>query len=212
MAAEISARMKLFVLGATGKTGVHLIEQGLERGHEITAFVRSPGKVSRRDAKLTVKAGDPTKAAEIAAALPGHDAVLSVIGAAGLGPTSVHTDCARATVDAMGTAGVRRLIAVSTAFLFPDVGFFGNILRRLVFKNLVADHRGMEHAIQTSPLDWTLVRPPRLLPGPALGRYRVADEELPAGGSTLRFADVAHFMLDAAEKSQHVKHVAGACY
>ncbi len=138
--------------------------------------------------------------------------MLSAIGARGLGPTTVHTDCARATVEAMGTAGVRRLIAVSSAFCFPDVGFFGNLLRRFVFKNLVADHHTMEQAIQASPLDWTLVRPPRLLPGPALGRYRVADGELPAGGSTLRFADVAHFMLEAAEKSTHVKRITGACY
>jgi putative NADH-flavin reductase len=204
--------MKLFLLGATGKTGVHLIEQGLARGHEITAFVRSPDKVSPKGAKLSVQGGDPTSADQLAAALQGHEAVLSAIGARGLGPTRVHTECARATVEAMGKAGVRRLIAVSSAFLFADMGLLAAILRGLVFKNIVADHREMERIIEASDLDWTVLRPPRLLPGEALGEYRVADGHNPSGGSTLRFADVAHFMLGAAEKNEHVRRVTGVAY
>jgi putative NADH-flavin reductase len=212
MPGDQETTMKLFVLGATGKTGIHLVKQGLERGHEITAFVRSPEKVTGKGTGLSVQAGDPTNAAQIAAALRGHDAVLSVIGARGLGPTDVHARCARAAVEALRGAGVRRLIAMSSAFLFAEVGLFGSLLRRFVFKNIVADHREQERIIQASDSDWTMVRPPRLLPGEARGVYRVAEEELPAGGSTLRFADLAHFMLTAAEKNEHVRHVAGVCY
>ena len=204
--------MKLFVLGATGKTGVHLLKQGLERGHEITAFVRSPEKLADKGAKLSVQVGDPTNAGQLAAALPGHEAVLSMIGAKGLGPTDIHAQCARATIEAMGKTGVRRLIAVSSAFLFSDVGLVGSLLRRFVFQNIVADHREQERIIQASGFDWTVLRPPRLLPGEARAQYRFADEELPRGGSTLRFADLAHFMLDVAEKNEHIRHVTGVCY
>jgi putative NADH-flavin reductase len=204
--------MKLFVLGATGKTGVHLVKQGLEHGHEITVFVRSPQKLTEKSAKLSVQAGDPTNAGQLAAALPGHEAVLSVIGAKGLGPTDIHAQCARATVEAMVNTGVRRLIAVSSAFLFSDVGVIGSLLRRFVFQNIVADHREQERIIQASDSDWTMLRPPRLLPGEARAQYRFADEELPRGGSTLRFADLAHFMLAVAEKNEHVRHVTGVCY
>ncbi len=38
--------MKLLVIGSTGRTGRHVVEQGIKRGHAITAFARSPQKLS----------------------------------------------------------------------------------------------------------------------------------------------------------------------
>ena len=37
--------MRLFVLGATGRTGMEIIDLARTRGHEVTAFVRSPQKL-----------------------------------------------------------------------------------------------------------------------------------------------------------------------
>jgi len=37
--------MKLFILGATGGIGRHLVRLALERGHFVTAYVRSPKKI-----------------------------------------------------------------------------------------------------------------------------------------------------------------------
>jgi nucleoside-diphosphate-sugar epimerase len=113
--------MKLFVLGATGKTGREIVDLALARGHEVTAFVRSPQKL-RPVASLAIVRGDPLEREAIAAALPGHDAVLSAIGAPrreALRPNTLLTDCARATVDAMASSGVPRLAIVSAAVLFP---------------------------------------------------------------------------------------------
>jgi nucleoside-diphosphate-sugar epimerase len=39
--------MNLFVLGATGAIGKHLLDIGLERGHRVTSYVRSPRKIHR---------------------------------------------------------------------------------------------------------------------------------------------------------------------
>src|SRR5437879_2899477 len=41
--------MRLFVLGATGRTGKEILELALARGHEVTAFVRSPQKLAARE-------------------------------------------------------------------------------------------------------------------------------------------------------------------
>jgi putative NADH-flavin reductase len=37
--------MKLIVLGATGGTGLEIVRQAVERGHTVTAFVRSPERL-----------------------------------------------------------------------------------------------------------------------------------------------------------------------
>ena len=62
--------MRLLILGATGKTGTQLVDLALARDHEVTAFVRSPGKVTRRHQRLKVLQGDPHSADELAEALP----------------------------------------------------------------------------------------------------------------------------------------------
>ena len=86
--------MRLFVLGATGKTGGALVAQALARGHSVTSFGRSPYAGSER-AKVLSISGNPMSEMELSDALPGHDAVLSVLGTRGLGTTSLLEDSAQ---------------------------------------------------------------------------------------------------------------------
>src|SRR3981081_1725317 len=72
--------MKLVVLGATGGTGLELIRQSMERGHSVTALVRSPGRLRAFQDRITVKNGDLLNPAELEQAIKGQDAVLSGFG------------------------------------------------------------------------------------------------------------------------------------
>src|SRR5690242_8450486 len=115
--------MRLLVLGATGRTGKQILDLGLARGHHLTALVRSPRKITRRDGALSVVEGDPLQADQIARALHGHDAVLSALGPAPRDAFRPHTllaECAAATMAAMTMAGVDRVAVVSAALLFPE--------------------------------------------------------------------------------------------
>jgi putative NADH-flavin reductase len=203
--------MRLFILGATGGIGTELLSQGLERGHQITAFVRSPQKIAREHEQLRVVIGDPRDVGQLKKVLSGHDAVLSSLGNRGLGFTSIREDCARATIQAMNESGVRRLLAVSVAFLFDGIGVPAWILRRVVLRHVGHDSLGMETVIRGSGLDWTIARPPRLTHGQCKQRYRVEDQRLPNGGSKISRADVAHFMLNEVEKPEHLQKVVGVC-
>src|SRR5262249_54572406 len=114
-------RMQLFVLGATGRTGVQLLDLALARGHRVTAFVRSPEEPGRRGGLAIVK-GDPLEAAAMDAVLPGHDAVLSMLGPRpreALTGTTLLERSAASAIAAMGRASVARLVVVSSAMLFP---------------------------------------------------------------------------------------------
>jgi len=62
---------KIFILGSTGRTGKEVIDIALARGHEVTAFGRSPAKITRRHQRLTVVKGDPRSAKELSTALLG---------------------------------------------------------------------------------------------------------------------------------------------
>ncbi|WP_242352271.1 MULTISPECIES: NAD(P)-dependent oxidoreductase [unclassified Anaeromyxobacter] len=204
-------KKRLFVLGATGGTGRAIIEQARWRGHLVTAFVRSPEKLEPllRDG-LSVVPGDPRDRDALRAAMSGHDAVLSALGPAGLGPTTLVSDCARSTVAAMEATGVRRLLIVGVAVLFEADGLLSAIARRTFLRNVARDSAEMEHVVSESGLDWTIARPPRLTNGGLTRAYGVGDGRMPPGARlTLSRADLANFLLDELEHPAHVRRMVG---
>src|SRR6266480_7237908 len=104
--------MKLLVLGATGGTGLEIVRQAIERGHSVTAFVRSPERLKPFQDRVTVKQGDLLSRAELERVIIGHDAVVS-----GFGPrvpiskadANLLQQFAVALTSAMLHAGVRRV-------------------------------------------------------------------------------------------------------
>ena len=210
-----SLSTRLFILGATGGIGRQLVGQAIERHHEITAFVRSPEKLGITGSGVTVIQGDVQDADAISTALDGHDAVLSTIGPPGFSRNTITSDSARAMVAAMQTAGVRRLIVVGLATLFPDIGMFGRVLRKTLLRNIADDSAEMERIVKATRLDWTIVRPPRLTDGVRTEQYGIADDRLPMGAganATVNRADVAHFMLNEVEQPGHMRRVVGIAY
>jgi putative NADH-flavin reductase len=201
--------LRLFILGATGGTGRALVDQARERGHQVTAFVRSPQRLGAPRAGVTVREGDPRNVAALSAALPGHDAVVSALGPPGAGRTTILRECARSTVAAMQVAGVRRLLVVSAAMLFEDAGMLFAVLRRILLRNVAEDSVGMERMVMASGLDWTIVRPPKLTNGPLTQHYRVEDGRMPHGSIFLSRADVAHFLLGELEGGAHARRIVG---
>ncbi|MGH7294735.1 MAG: NAD(P)-dependent oxidoreductase [Polyangiaceae bacterium] len=210
--ASPSNSSRLFVVGATGGIGKAVVAQALERGHGVTAFVRSPGKLDAARDGLTVLQGNPLDAEALRAVLPGHDAVVSALGPPGPGATTVAADGARSMVAAMQAVGMRRLLAVGVAVLFEDMGLVASILRHTLLRNVAKDSAEMERILRASDLEWTVARPPRLTNGPRTGRYAVADDRMPpgsGGASVMRRADVAHFLLEELEHPAHVLRLVG---
>jgi putative NADH-flavin reductase len=202
--------MRIFVLGATGRTGKHLLDLGLARGHRLTAFVRSPQKITRRDSALSVVQGDPLRVDQLATALAGHDAVLSALGPAGreaFRPSTLLAECAASTVAAMATAGVERFVVVSAALLFPEKRLSFTLFRWLI-KHHLRDLVAMEAVLQASRCDFTIARPPRLVEARDES-YRSRGGALPAGAAVMSFRAVAAFMLDCVEQRSHGREIVG---
>jgi putative NADH-flavin reductase len=207
--------MKLVVLGATGATGLEIVRQSIERGHSVTAFVRSPGRLKPFRDRITVEQGDLLNSAELEKVIQGHDAVLS-----GFGPrvpvskavANLLQQFAVALTSAMLHARVKRVVVESVAFLFrdsivPPTYLFG----RLFFPGIVADSSAMERVFRKSQLDWTIVRPPRLTDKPYTGKYRVGEDHLPRFGFTISRADVADFLVKAVDDRSSIHKIIGIC-
>lgn len=207
--------MKLVVLGATGGTGLELVRQAMERGHSVTAFVRSPERLGAFRDRITVKQGDLLNHAELERVIQGHDAVLS-----GFGPrvpvakadANLLQRFAVALASAMIHAGVRRVVLESVAFLFRNsIVPPAYLLGRLFFPRVVADASAMERVFGESDLDWTMVRPPELTEKPYSGKYRAREGHLPRFGFKISRADVADFMIKTVENGSSIRKVVGIC-
>src|SRR5437773_8799116 len=77
---EKRSSMKLVVLGATGGTGLEIVRQAIQRGHSVTALVRSPEPLNPFRDQMVIRQGNLLDAAQLEGVIRGHDAVLSAFG------------------------------------------------------------------------------------------------------------------------------------
>jgi len=205
--------MNLVVLGATGSTGLEIVRQAIEYGHSVTAFVRSPERLKPFRDRISVKQGNLLDAAELEPVIKGHDAVLSAFGPRvpiAKGDANLLRQFAVALTSAMVKTNVRRVVVESVAFLFKNaVVPPAYVLGRLFFRQVVDDASAMERVFTGSQLDWTMVRPPELTDKPYTGKYRVRQGRLPLFGFKIARADVAEFMITAAENCSWVGKIVG---
>lgn len=194
--------MKLIVFGATGGTGRQVVVQALEEGHEVTAVVRRPEAFDLRHDKLEVLKGDVLLPATFRQAMSGKDAALSALGVTHRNPTTVYSTGTVNIMEAMQTAGVRRLVCLSSAGLevpvatpLPQRLVIRYVIQR-IYKHAYEDMSRMEAAVRASSgITWTVVRPPRLTNGPRTEAYRTAVNNPLLGAQGISRADLANFMI-----------------
>jgi len=205
--------MKLVVLGATGGTGVEIVRQSVERGHLVTALVRSPDRLRAFRNRITVVQGDLLNTGDLAQVIEGRDAVLSAFGPRvpiSKADANLLQRFAQALTQAMRSGGVSRAVIESEEYLFknsimPPAYFLG----RLFFPGVVSDTSAMERIFRKTELDWTMVRPPQLTDAPYTGEYRIQEGRLPRFGFKISRADVADYMIRAVENRFAIRKVVG---
>jgi putative NADH-flavin reductase len=201
--------MRILVFGASGQTGTEVVKRALQQGHSITAFVRSPSKL--QDAStLRLMRGDVADANAVAAAVAGHDAIVSTLGVS----TPTKHDAAVIAgvsniITAMQAAGVRRLLYLSFIGVRESRNAVGFVLRYIApvpLRHEISDHEAKEQLIVSSSLDWTIIRPPKLTNGPWTGKYRSGEDiKTFAPVPIMSRADVADFILREAAEGAFVR-------
>jgi len=218
--------MRISIVAATGGIGRHLLRQALEAGHDVTAVVRSPEKITDPVRVARADLAHPDLPA-LAEAVEGSDAILSALGARTKVESGVAWRGTAALVEAARETKVGRLIVVSAAPMgtFPSPerphppkhdpgdGFFmrhlGAPFAKTMFRTHYEDLARMEDAVRDSGLDWTISRPPKLTDGPLTRHYRTAIDRNIRGGFSVSRADVADQMLACLTRPETIGHTIG---
>lgn len=204
--------MKIVQLGANGRTGREVVRLALEAGDSVTGLVRSADSLGDiKHDRLQVHVGNVCAPEFLKTFLPGHDAVVSTLGPRT--PTksacTIYSASAAAIVEAMQATGLRRVLATSTALLFPATKFLDHVVRLIARNNF--DAAGlMEERIRGADLDWTLARSGFLTDADQRG-YRKAVGAMPDGGGSISRSALAEFLFTELKQSEHVGDVVGLC-
>ncbi|GAB2575327.1 SDR family oxidoreductase [Gracilibacillus alcaliphilus] len=207
--------MKLTVFGASGDTGIQLVEQLLLDGHKVVAVVRSPeklkGKLKLSGTQLEIRKGDVLNPAVIQNTMTESDAVFSMLGASHQEPTTVYSQGIENIIHEMQTSGVNRLICLSAETLKSkqEASFKDRLILSILWKiffNLYDDMQRMEQKVYQSEVDWTIIRPPRLTKGVKTDKYRIGiNQPIPKSKGRVSHADLAACAMDQLDnpESQH---------
>ncbi|HSY21185.1 MAG TPA: NAD(P)H-binding protein [Polyangiaceae bacterium] len=204
--------MKILVLGASQGTGALAVRVAIERGHDVTAFSRNPDKLALANANLAKRAGNFHDRDSVDQAVRGHDAIIVTASATSFrafkDKPHYFSEGTAYTIDAMKAHGVRRLVVLSALGSGDSrriMGiFFDKIVVSFLLKAPFADHDRQEQMVRESGLDWVIARPARLTNGPLAKRY-VATAELKRVPASISRADVADFLVTAAETDAWVR-------
>ncbi|XP_078355528.1 flavin reductase (NADPH)-like isoform X1 [Oculina patagonica] len=201
-------KLKLVVFGATGRTGNEVVKQALEKGHHVTAVVRTPEKLSTQRENLVLVKGDACDMESVAAALDGKDAVLSSLEVYAniFNPTTFYSESMNAITEAMSRHKITRLVTVTSWCTQPgpnNYWFLEWVIKPLFLNGVIKDMATMEKMLESSDsqaLNYTIVRPCRLLVGEQTGNYKVEEGQCNTGTTNkITCADVAECMLKTLE-------------
>lgn len=217
--------MKVALIGASGFVGSHILHELLDRGHQVTAIVRHPEKVSTHHPNLVVKKGDVYNEKEVTELVKGLDAVISAFNSGWTNP-NIYEDFlagSKAIQQGVKAAGVKRLIVIGGAGsleVAPGVQLIDTPQFPAEYKQGASGARDYLNIIkQENDLDWTFISPAIEMhqgtSGVRRGAYRTAlnnpvfDEN---GRSILSVEDLALATVDELEHPKHIRQRFTAAY
>ena len=210
--------MKVALYGATGKAGSRILKELVGRGHQVTAIVRDPAKLTEPVAGITVKRDDLSDPKKIAATVNGAEAVISAYAPPQDNPDAIVAVTQR-QIEALNTGSNARLIVVGGAgglFVAPGVTLLDSGYLPEPILPIAKAHVKALNALRASAVDWTYFAPAAYFePGERTGKFRLGKDELIANAqqeSRISMEDYAVALVDELEVPRHHRQRFSAGY
>jgi len=198
--------MKIGVIGATGKAGQKIVEEALQRGHDVTAIVRSASKV---EANIPVLEKDVFALTQ--EDVKGFDVVINAFGAP-FGQEELHVKVGRHLIDILTGIDTKLFVVGGAGSLFVDPEKTTRVMDTPDFPEMfyaTAKNQGENLLdLQQSAITWTFLSPSAFFDpeGPRTGSYKAGADYLlvnAAGESYVSYADYAIAVIDEIENPTH---------
>ena len=202
--------MNITIIGASAGIGLETVKRGLTRNHSITTLSRTKIEIEKSKA-LKVILGDATDKADLLNSIQNADALIITLGTGkNMKATTLFSDFAKVLLQIQEEKKLEIPIIFVTGFGSGEsknyVSWLVKMFLKYFLKDVYADKTKMEEIITNSDLNWTVVRPGRLLDKELTEKYRVENKlfkGINIGG--INRADVADFLIKQAEKQTELK-------
>lgn len=189
------------LIGASGAAGSRILKELTDRGHTVTAIARNPERIAEHPGVTALK-GDAQDQQGLAAALRGHDAVVSAANFTSTEP--------RTLIEAVRASGAARYLVVGGAGSLEVVPG-QRVIDLPEFPDAYKEEasRGADFLAelqQETELDWTFLSPSaEFAPGERTGQFRLGQDALLSNeqGSRISFEDYAVALVDEIERPAH---------
>ncbi|MCO6007620.1 NAD(P)H-binding protein [Actinoallomurus purpureus] len=209
----------IVIFGAGGRAGRAITAEARNRGHQVTAVVRDPGRYADLESGgVRVVRGDVTDVRAVAEITAGQDAAVNAVSPFS-GPEQGFDDldpdffvkAADALLRGLAETGASRLLAIGLfanlrssqgGLVMDDPTAFPAEIRPFA----AAHTAGLDRLREAdTTVDWLMLTPPAQLEvvGARTGRYRIGGETVPPSGSRLSYADLAVAVIDEIETPRH---------
>ena len=198
--------VKVLVVGATGRIGSIAVQRAVAAGYEVRAFAGHASAVPGVESVT----GDVRTPTDIERAVDGVDAVIAAVGPrANTEQAALALETGmRNLIAAAEALGIRRLVTLSGAGVDvpgdrkPFLDRIASALVRRAARHVVGGKQREYEVLAASPLEWTALRPPLVVHGPARG-YRL-DARLRPGVRVTR-EDVGQALVDQLADASFVR-------
>jgi putative NADH-flavin reductase len=202
--------MNITIIGASAGIGLEAVKRGLNRNHSITTLSRSEIEIEEIKS-LKVILGDATNKADLLNSIQNADALIITLGTGkNMKATTLFSDFAALILEIHQENKIIIPLIFVTGFGAGEsknyVSWIVKIFLKYFLKEVYADKTKMEEIITNSDMNWTVVRPGRLLEKGLTEKYRIENtlfKGIKIGG--INRADVADFLIKQAEKQTELK-------
>ncbi len=206
--------MNITIIGASAGIGLETVKRGLNRNHSITTLSRSKIEIEENQS-LKMILGDATNKADLLNAIQNADALIITLGTGkNMKATTLFSDFAKLILEIHEEKKIVVPFIFVTGFGAGESKNYVSWLVRLflnsLLKDVYANKTKMEEMITHSDLNWTVVRPGRLLDKDLTEHYRTENKlfkGINIGG--INRADVADFLIKQAENQTELKKYIG---
>jgi putative NADH-flavin reductase len=206
---------KVILIGSTGHIGSAILNELINRGHQVTAVTRNANKIVLKADNLSIVEADIENESSIIEISKGADAVISAYNPGWANP-NIYKDTLKnysAILNAVKAAGVNRFLIVGgagTLFVSPGITIIDS---GIIPTEILPAVKGLaEFFLNTlkneKEIDWIFFSPAGtfLDNGKRTGIFRLGKDDLIVdadGNSTISIEDYAVAMVDELENEQH---------
>lgn len=219
-----SKNKNIFVIGGTGRTGSILIEQLVNLGYNVTSMTRSDPTICKNYGpnnkwvfydiyENTNLHKGQVQGDNLTEILKNQDVIISTLGGRSNSPKDIYYVSYLNLLEHMNNAGVKRLIMVTADGTHKQHGYvFKYFVKKVILATVLADSEKTEDFFRKfykGDIQWTFIRPFRLLDG-TKNSYRTAlEDEYPSDGKSWTWesytGDVAQFCIDEMSQNNYIR-------